>query len=119
VTLLRRPAALQAAYYAATGVMPIVAYRIFERITGPKREPWLVKTLGLLTVAIATVLAADTGGRDPQTRRLGIAAALAYGAVDTWYAGIRRRISPVYLLDAAVEAGFAAAWLARGSRPNR
>jgi hypothetical protein len=119
VTLRRRPAALQAAYYAASGAMPIVAYRLFERITGPKREPWLVKTVGLLTLAIAAVLAADAGGRDPQTRRLGISSALAYGAVDTWYAAIRRRISPVYLLDAVVEAGFAVAWLARGSRPTR
>lgn len=111
--ILRRVAALQAAYYATAGALPILAYRTFERITGPKREPWLVKTVALLTVAVAAVLAADPSATQPQTRRLGIATAAAYALVDTWYAGVRRRIRPVYLLDAVVEVAFAAAWVAR------
>ncbi|MBW3612499.1 MAG: hypothetical protein KY392_01405 [Chloroflexi bacterium] len=61
-------AGLQAAYYAVSGAMPLVAYPLFERITGPKREPWLVKTVGLITVAIAWVLARDPANRHPQTR---------------------------------------------------
>ncbi len=110
---LRRVAAVQAAYYAAAGALPILAYRAFEWITGPKREPWLVKTVGVLTVAVAGVLAADPSAAQPQTRRLGMAAAVAYALVDTWYAAVRRRIRPVYLLDAVVEVAFAAAWIAR------
>lgn len=104
-------AGLQAAYYAGSGAMPLLAYRLFERITGRKREPWLVKTVGLITVAIAWVLASDPAGRHRQTRRLGVSAALAYGAIDIWYAAVRRRISPVYLLDAVVEVGLVIAWL--------
>lgn len=112
-------AGLQAGYYAASGAMPLLAYRLFERITGPKREPWLVKTVGLITVAVAWVLANDPAGRHRQTRRLGVASALAYGAIDVWYAAVRRRISPVYLLDAAVEAALVGAWLVLPRRPRR
>lgn len=113
MTTRSRLPALQAAYYAASGAAPIAAYRLFERLTGPKREPWLVKTMGLATVAVASVLARAPRDRDPQTRRLGLAAALAYGIADVWYAGVRRRISRVYLLDSLVQAAFVAGWLAQ------
>jgi hypothetical protein len=45
---------------------------------------------------------------------LGLGSAAALGAVDVWYAAVRRRISPVYLLDALAEVVIAAAWLAAG-----
>jgi hypothetical protein len=35
---------------------------------------------------------------------------LVIGAVDVWYAAIRRRIRVTYLLDAAVEGLFLVAW---------
>jgi hypothetical protein len=108
----RRIGLVQATYYLVTGAAPILAYGLFEALTGPKREPWLVKMVGLLTIAIGAVIASDPAGRTPQVRRLALFAAAAYGAVDVWYAGIRRRISPVYLLDAAVEAALIGAWLA-------
>lgn len=116
----RSPGALQAAYYGISGVWPLVAYRSFERVTGPKREPWLVKTVGLLTAVIAAALAADPEGRSPATRRLGLGSAMAYGAVDVYYAGLRRRIRPVYLLDAVGQAVLVALWLARraSDRPS-
>lgn len=120
MTIRFRLPVLQAAYYAASGAAPIAAYRLFERLSGPKREPWLVKTMGLVTLAIASVLARAPRDPDPQTRLLGLSAALAYGVADVWYAGVRRRISPVYLLDALVEATFVAAWMAqrREARPR-
>lgn len=116
---LRRPGLLQASFYAVAGLWPIVAYRSFERISGPKREPWLVKTVGLLTVVIAGALAADVEGRSPATRRLAIGSAAAYGAIDVYYAGVRRRISPVYLLDAVAEAALLGLWLARDRMVRR
>lgn len=120
MTIRSRLSTLQAAYYAASGAAPIVAYRAFACLTGPKREPWLVKTMGLITLAIASVLARAPREADPQTRRIGLSTALAYGIADVWYAGVRRRISPVYLLDAVVEAVFVVAWLAhrREARPR-
>lgn len=120
-SLLARPrsvATLQAAYYAVSGVWPLVSYRSFEAITGRKREPWLVKTVGVLVAVIAAVLATDREAPTSTTRRLGIGSALALAGVDIWYAGVRRRISPVYLLDAVAELGLVLGWLrARGSRP--
>ncbi|HVM24618.1 MAG TPA: hypothetical protein VM253_04405 [Candidatus Limnocylindrales bacterium] len=105
-----------ATYYVVSGIWPLVAYRSFEAITGPKREPWLVKMVGLLTVVIGATIATDPGGRTRQTRRLAIGAAASYAAVDMWYAGVRRRISAVYLLDAVAELGLIAGWLATGRR---
>jgi hypothetical protein len=110
------PGTIQAAYYALTGAWPLVAYRSFEAVTGRKREPWLVKTVGLLTVAIAAALSADPHGRTAPGRRLAIGSALAYGIVDVYYAAVRRRISLVYVADAAVEAGLIGAWVIGAAR---
>lgn len=110
------PGAVQSAYYAVSGAWPLLSYRTFEAVTGPKREPWLVKTVGILLVVIAAALAADPPGRSPVTRRLGIGSAAALGAVDVWYAAVRRRISPIYLGDAVAEAVLVAAWLRNRDR---
>ena len=107
---------LHAAFYLVGGIWPLVSYRSFEAVTGRKREPWLVKTVGLLTVVSGAVIATDAGGREGTTRRLAIGTALAYAAIDTWYAGVRRNIRPIYLLDAAAELGLAAAWFGRPPR---
>lgn len=114
--LASRPGSVQAAYYVASGLWPLLSYRTFERVTGPKREAWLVKMIALITVVIGGVLATDPDGRARQTRLLAVGGAAAYAAVETWYAGVRRRIRPVYLLDAVAEAALLAAWL---SRPGR
>jgi hypothetical protein len=112
------PARIQAAYYVVTGVFPIVAPRLFEAVTGPKRELWLVKMVGLLTVAVGTALAAPGAANEEVGRRLGVGAAASYLAVDVWYAGVRRRIRPIYLADAVAEAILIIGWLraARGGQ---
>ena len=108
----------QAIYYAITGAWPLIHYRSFEAISGPKREPWLVKMVGALTVVIAAALSSDPHLDAPATRRLAIGSALSYMAVDIWYAGIRRRISPVYLLDALVEGVIIVGHVRGGSRAD-
>ena len=107
------PGRLQAAYYAVSGAWPLVSYRSFELVTGRKREPWLVKTVSLLLGVVAVAVASDPRGEVGVTRRVGVGSALALGAVDVWYAGVRRRISPIYLADAAVEAALIGLWLRR------
>ncbi len=104
---------LQSAYYLVGGVWPLVWYRSFEWVTGRKREPWLVKTVALLMIAIGVTLRSSPHGDDPSSRRLGIGSALAFAWVDLWYGGIRRRISAIYLLDAVVEAALIALWVGR------
>src|SRR3954470_4645325 len=95
----------QAAYFLVTGVWPIVDLDTFQAVTGPKPEGWLVKTLGGLIAAVGVALWV-AGDRDEPSREataLGIGSAAALGASDLWYGGIRRRISPVYLADAAAQ----------------
>jgi hypothetical protein len=102
----------QGVYYAVTGAWPLVSMGSFERVTGAKREHWLVKTVGLLLVAVGGSLALAGARRrvTPETALLAAGCATALGAVDTVYAA-RRRISPVYLLDAVGEAALTAAWI--------
>jgi hypothetical protein len=111
--IARRLAIGQGAFFIAAGLWPIVHLRSFEAVTGPKRERWLVKTVGALLAVAGTALAV-AGRRRPEleTAVLGAGTAIALGAMDVWYAGRRRRISSVYLADAALELGIAGAWAA-------
>ena len=111
--------ALQGVYYMVTGIWPLLSLRTFERVTGPKTDDWLVRTVGVLAATIGGVLGLGAVRRQGPDPALGAAAALAFAAVDTRYAATGR-ISKVYLADAAVELLIAAAWLAavRSSRPG-
>src|SRR3954454_8033347 len=107
-----RVAAAQGGCYLATGAWPIISYRSFEMVTGRKREPWLVKMVGLLAAAIGISLCRSVmNGTADRQRTLGISSALAFGIVDVWYT-IRGRIRPIYLADAVVEAAIIASWIA-------
>lgn len=111
----RHVAIAQGAFYVATGLWPIVSMRTFELASGPKREKWLVKTMGALIAAVGAALVVAP------SRALGVLAASALGASDVWYAG-KGRIARTYLLDAVAEAGLVAAWaaatLGRKARPR-
>ena len=103
----------QGAYFAATGVWPLVHMRSFERVTGPKVDKWLVRTVGVLVGVIGGVLI-SAGARRKVTGEvatLAIGSAVGLGIIDTVYA-TRGRISKIYLADAALEAAIAAAWAA-------
>lgn len=79
--------------------------RSFEAVTGPKADKWLVQMVGLLAATIGGTLlnGARHGGRiDQAVFTLAILSALSFTAIDTTYA-LRRRISPIYLGDAACE----------------
>lgn len=38
----------QGIYYVASGLWPLLHMRSFEAVTGPKRDKWLVNTVGAL-----------------------------------------------------------------------
>jgi hypothetical protein len=101
----------QGTFWFATGVWPILHLRSFERITGPKLEGWLVKTFGGLIAVVGGVLISASLRRrvTPEVALLGAAGAAALGAADVIYAS-KRRISPIYLADAALEAAIALQW---------
>jgi hypothetical protein len=118
---LRLMALGQGASLVGLGAWPIVSMRTFERVTGPKRDDWLVRTVGGLCVAIGIGLMA--GGREPRSvRPLGLATAATFAAVDL--IGYRTgRLSSVYLLDAVAESAIIAGWSAASwpgaARPTR
>jgi hypothetical protein len=109
---LVRLARFQAAYYVATGVVPLVSMRAFEAVTGAKTDRWLVKTVGLLVAAIGSGLALASYRRQlsPEMALVAAGSAAALATVDMVYVA-KGRISPVYLIDAVIEAGVLAAWL--------
>jgi hypothetical protein len=110
---------LQAAYYVLTGIWPILHIRSFEMITGPKPERWLVRTLGGVVTAIGASLWTAARQSEPgaETSVLAFGGAAALAASDAIYA-LKRRISPVYLADAAVQAALIGA-LTRAIRAPR
>ena len=104
VERIRQTLLAQGVYYVATGVVPFVSRGAFEAITGPKKEWWLVETVGVLVSAVGGGLLA-AAARDRVTPELvAIAAGCAGGlaAIDVLYVA-RGRIAPTYLFDAAAQ----------------
>ena len=99
---------LQGIYYLVTGLWAVVHYPSFARLTGPKSDVWLVKTIGLLLAVIGLVVLIfrDT----PAAALLGTLTALTLAGIDIFYS-LRGTISKIYLGDALVELAFAAGWL--------
>jgi hypothetical protein len=108
--IMRRTLLAQGAYLVASGLWPFVHLRSFVAVTGPKRDVWLVRTVGALALAIGVPLI-HAALRDEPTREselLADTSALAFAAVDVGYVAAGR-IGPIYLCDAVVEAAFLAA----------
>jgi hypothetical protein len=117
---MRLLASFHGVYYSITGLWPVVDIDSFQAVTGSKTDLWLVKTVGLL---IAVVGAAIFRGRNrpalfPEMLILAAGSALALGTVDVLYSA-RGVISPVYLLDAPVEAGLVLGWSVVWARQRR
>lgn len=116
----RRVAACHAAFYVSSGIWPVLHRRSFEAITGPKTDFWLAQTVGLTVVAIGAGLAqaairSKPVSADLYTTAIGGASALA--TIDLFFV-LRRRISPIYLLDAAAEATLIVAWVKARRLPD-
>jgi len=109
-TLRRTALTLQSAYYLTTGAWPLAHRPSFERVTGPKFDWWLVEMVGALAFANGAALAAGVKRAGPETVALSLLSAAAFAGIDIAYV-YRRRISAIYLGDAAVELLIAAAVL--------
>lgn len=103
----------QSAFYLLTGIWPLVSPATFQAVTGPKVDFWLVKTAGVLITAIAAALGLSALQQrvTPELKVLAVASAAGLTAIDVYYVA-QKRISPVYLLDAAAEVALIAAWAA-------
>ena len=95
---------VQGIYYVISGLWPLFHMASFEAITGPKVDDWLVRMVGLLAAVIGMTLlvAVRRRSRELELLVLAVGSALAFAAVDIWYA-LGGVISRLYLADAAVE----------------
>lgn len=116
----RNVAYAQGAVWVVSGVWPIVNLPTFEMVTGPKVDGWLVKTVGALITTVGVVLlsAARRDRVTPEIAALGAGAAAGLAAIDLVYVP-KGRISPIYLADAVMEAGFIAAWALARKRARK
>ncbi len=108
---------IQGTYFLATGLWPLVDMRSFQAVTGPKVDRWLVKTVGVLVSVLGMTLVSAAMRQEPPNEAplLGIGSAAGLAAVDIVYVS-KRRISPIYLLDAVLEGVLIAGWLLTGRR---
>src|SRR4051812_6844251 len=102
----------QGIFYVGTGLWPVLHFRSFEKVTGPKLDKWLVRTLGGLIAAVGVTLIAGAYDQRRSTalRLLGIGSALALASSDVFYS-LRGKISKVYLGDALAEGAIVASWV--------
>ena len=110
----------QGLYYGATGLWALVSLGSFQRVTGPKVDTWLVKTVGALVTIIGGVLLLGAARHrlTAEMASLATGSALALAAVDTFYA-TTGRISKIYLLDALAEVAAIAALAAAAARDRQ
>jgi hypothetical protein len=111
---------MQAAFYAGTGVWPLLHRRSFERVTGRKTDFWLAQTVGVIVTTIGIGLAhavARRRGVPPELRTVAVTSAAGLALVDFSFVA-RGRISKIYLADAAAEVALVAGWLLARDRPD-
>ncbi|AVH25481.1 hypothetical protein [Nocardia cyriacigeorgica] len=93
------------------GGWPLLHRRSFEAVFGHKEDEWLQSTVAGLLVANGTVQLLATGrpGGVRSAADIGIATAATLLLIDLVYVP-KGRIPKSYLLDAAMEVGWLAAW---------
>jgi hypothetical protein len=93
----------QGIYYVVSGAWPLLHFPSFEAVTGPKRDRWLVRTVGLLAAVIGLTLV-----RHPRrSGEQGDLAAAAFAVADLHALGSGQRLT--FLADVAVEIGIVGA----------
>jgi hypothetical protein len=109
--ILKYLAFVQSFYYTVYGIWPVLHIKSFERLTGPKVDRWLVKSIGLLiTVIGAGVGLAGWRGRiSPELKIIAGGSAAGLAGIDIYYTA-KNRISKIYLLDGIAELGLVAGW---------
>lgn len=103
---------VQGAYFVLTGIWPLLHYPSFEKVTGPKTDVWLVKTVGALVSVIALLLLIAAIRKEVHISSVivGMGSALTLLIVDIVYVS-RKVIRPVYLADAGTEGVLLGIWV--------
>jgi cytochrome b subunit of formate dehydrogenase len=108
---------VQGLYYIVFGLWAQLSIFTFMQFTGPKTDIWLVKVVGLLLIVSGSVLIMSAFRRRTplEVAALGAGNALVLAGADLVYV-LTRAISPIYLVDAAIEAVFLLGWIRYGGR---
>lgn len=111
-TRINTLAVIHGLYFCVTGLWPIIHMDSFLFVTGPKEDLWLVETVGMLAFAIGFGLLIGGWSRNITfpLSIIAVAAAIGFILVDIIFVW-QLIISPIYLLDAAVEFVFLSAWI--------
>ena len=96
---------VQGAYYAVTGLWPLLSIRTFQMVTGPKTDLWLVRTVGILILVIGIVLLLGTFKPNTAIMTLALGSAAGLAAIDIVYVSCRV-IAHIYLMDAVLQVIF-------------
>ncbi|WP_341684306.1 hypothetical protein REK76_05875 [Nocardia farcinica] len=107
------------AFNLVGGLWPLVSVRSFEAVFGPKQDRWLQYTVGglLAGTGVVQLLAEPTPAGVRAARRAGLVPAVWLLAIDLVFVPAGR-IPPTYLLDAAMEVGWLAAWVRQIAREH-
>jgi len=105
-------ALVQGIYFLVTGLWPLLDIDSFQKVTGPKHDIWLVKTVGVVIAAIGASLTVAGWQAQVTTATVVLAVGSAAGltAIDLYYVRLGV-IGPVYLGDALLEVGLIAWWV--------
>jgi hypothetical protein len=105
-------ALVQGIYFFVTGIWPIISINTFQKVTGPKMDLWLVKTVGIILATIGAVLIFAQANTEINSSiiLLAIGSALSLAIVELVYVA-KRVISPIYLADAIIELILIAWWI--------
>jgi len=97
-------AMVQGFYFLITGVWPLVSMATFQKVTGPKSDHWLVKTVGIIVavIGLGLIISGVSGHFTPEIILIAIGSATGLAGIDVIYVS-KRVISPIYLLDALAE----------------
>jgi len=110
---MEHPVALaQGIYFFVSGIWPILRMNTFLKVTGPKTDLWLVKTVGIILAVIGVVLIFARIHQEVDTAiiMLAIGSALSLAMIEFVYV-TKRVISSIYLGDAVIELILIACWI--------
>lgn len=104
-------ALVQGFYYLITGIWPIIHMDSFLKVTGPKTDLWLVKTIGALIIVISSglIYAGITNQFNPPIILIAIASTVGFIVVELVYV-FKHVISPIYAADAVAQFGLLVWW---------
>jgi len=110
--LLRITLLLQTIYYLVTALWALIHIQSFIKVTGPKTDIWLVKTVAVLLLAISIAFSTALWYKkyDYPVLTLAVSCCIVLLIIDCYYVWTDT-ISKIYLLDALAEATLLCLWL--------